>query len=276
MRFSLDDYRSMCGNGKETWTNERENAAVDALIASAKVAINAGLDICIDNTHLVPRLPRRYRKELSPLGVCFKVHDFTHVTVDECIARDLERAEPVGEAVIRKMAARHADATKKGWRLTDEWMNSDLYIVPKPYEGHPSLPSVVLCDIDGTVAIHGDERGHYEYEKVLTDKPNPAIVQLVRDLAENVGIIFLSGREDRCRLDTEEWLWGNGLSDGDAQLFMRTTGDHRPDYIVKAELFDAHVRDWYNVDFVLDDRDQVVKMWREMGLTCLQVAPGSF
>ena len=27
---------------------------------------------------------------------------------------------------------------------------------------------------------------------------------------------------------------------------------------------------------VLDDRNQVVKMWRENGLTCLQVAEGDF
>ena len=27
---------------------------------------------------------------------------------------------------------------------------------------------------------------------------------------------------------------------------------------------------------VFDDRDKVVKMWREIGLTCMQVAPGNF
>ena len=33
----------------------------------------------------------------------------------------------------------------------------------------------------------------------------------------------------------------------------------------------------YDVAGVLDDRDQVVKMWRnELGLTCLQVAEGNF
>jgi hypothetical protein len=36
------------------------------------------------------------------------------------------------------------------------------------------------------------------------------------------------------------------------------------------------VRDNFDVQFVLDDRDQVVEMWRAMGLTCLQVAPGNF
>lgn len=54
-------------------------------------------------------------------------------------------------------------------------------------------------------------------------------------------------------------------------LFMREA-----DYIVKAELFDKYVRHNYNVIGVLDDRTQVVNMWRSMGLTCLQVAPGDF
>lgn len=60
-------------------------------------------------------------------------------------------------------------------------------------------------------------------------------------------------------------------------LFMRATGDNRRDDIVKRELFDAHIRDHFNVRYVLDDRDRVVKMWRnELGLTVLQVAEGNF
>lgn len=51
--------------------------------------------------------------------------------------------------------------------------------------------------------------------------------------------------------------------------------DHE-DSIIKRELFEAHVRDTYAVRFVLDDRNQVVRMWRSLGLTCLQVADGAF
>ena len=59
-------------------------------------------------------------------------------------------------------------------------------------------------------------------------------------------------------------------------LFMRASGDTRKDEIVKLELFDAHVRGKYDVRLVLDDRDRVVRMWRSIGLTCLQVADGEF
>lgn len=53
-------------------------------------------------------------------------------------------------------------------------------------------------------------------------------------------------------------------------------GDMRKDSIVKRELFDAHIRDVYDVHYVLDDRQQVVDMWRGLGLAVFQVAPGDF
>ncbi|WP_216080453.1 hypothetical protein, partial [Shigella flexneri] len=59
-------------------------------------------------------------------------------------------------------------------------------------------------------------------------------------------------------------------------LSMRKDGDVREDSIVKLEMFNEHIRDKYYVDFVLDDRNQVVELWRSLGLTCLQVADGCF
>ena len=57
---------------------------------------------------------------------------------------------------------------------------------------------------------------------------------------------------------------------------MRTPKDNRKDCIIKRELFDAHIKGKYYIDFVLDDRNQMVDLWRSMGLTCLQVADGNF
>ena len=270
LRFNLDDYRAMMGNGKETWSTERERVAIDCMIESARQAILAGNDVVMDNTHLVPRLPRMYRKAFASLGVTFQVHDFTHVSVDECIANDQRRDSLVGETGIRRMAA----APKGSWHLTEKWMNMAEYVMPKPYLPDRHLPQAIIVDIDGTVAIHGDERGHYEYEKVADDLPNSNVIRLVQSLREDHEIIFLSGREDRCRSETETWLVRYLMVSG--PLFMRTTGDHRPDYIIKQELFDASIRDHYNVICVLDDRDQVIRMWRQMGLTALQVAYGDF
>jgi hypothetical protein len=59
-------------------------------------------------------------------------------------------------------------------------------------------------------------------------------------------------------------------------LFMRGDDDYRPDEIVKRELYEENVLGNYDVVGVIDDRSKVVKMWRELGLTCLQVAEGAF
>jgi len=56
---------------------------------------------------------------------------------------------------------------------------------------------------------------------------------------------------------------------------MRKAGDNRKDSIVKYEILQELIKEYY-IEYVFDDRDQVVKMWREAGLRCLQVAPGNF
>lgn len=59
-------------------------------------------------------------------------------------------------------------------------------------------------------------------------------------------------------------------------LYLRPNGDKRKDYVVKRQIYEESVKDKFNVLFVLEDRDQVVKMWREIGLTCFQVEYGDF
>ena len=92
-------------------------------------------------------------------------------------------------------------------------------------------------------------------------------------------IIFLSGREDKYKPQTQEFLSKAVKCARDWQhlLYMRESGDYRKDSIVKKELFINNVQSKWNVLFVLDDRQQVVDMWRdECGLTCFQVAKGDF
>jgi hypothetical protein len=66
---------------------------------------------------------------------------------------------------------------------------------------------------------------------------------------------------------TEEWLKLHGVPYD--EIYMRPAEDKREDSIIKQELFDAHIRDRYNVLFVLDDRNRVVDMWRRNGLDSL-------
>ena len=77
------------------------------------------------------------------------------------------------------------------------------------------------------------------------------------------------------RGETEAWL---DLYVGVpyAELFMREYGDTRKDAVVKREIFETEVRDRWRIVGVFDDRQQVVRMWRDLGLTVFQVAEGDF
>jgi len=130
-----------------------------------------------------------------------------------------------------------------------------------------------IFDIDGTLALKCD-RSPYDYSKVNLDKPNAEVVRMAKILSEKYKIIILSGREDSCRKETEKWLEDNGIKY--LYLFMRRSGDQRRDSIVKAELYISMINLEFNVLGIFDDRNQVVDMWRSLGLTCFQVANGDF
>ena len=57
---------------------------------------------------------------------------------------------------------------------------------------------------------------------------------------------------------------------------MRKDNDFRPDEEIKKEIYFNKIINNYNILFILDDRTKVVKMWRELKLTCLQVDDGDF
>lgn len=57
---------------------------------------------------------------------------------------------------------------------------------------------------------------------------------------------------------------------------MRPAGNMEKDSVIKRRLYEEHIKGTYNVAYVIDDRNQVVEMWRSLGLRCLQVANGDF
>ena len=74
-----------------------------------------------------------------------------------------------------------------------------------------------------------------------------------------------------------EWIDQNmSFLKDDYHIFMRKEGDSRNDGIIKTEIFDEHIKDKFYVCAVFDDRDRVVKAWRDIGLLCLQVNYGDF
>ena len=163
------------------------------------------------------------------------------------------------------------------------------------------MKNIIICDLDGTLCdithrLHHVEQSPKNWDAffagVLGDGLNYAVLevlqltQLTDDLQHTWNdLVLVSGRPERCRADTIQWLENNCSIDvaqsnekpeeGYARLYMRKDGDFRPDHEVKQEILDSSI-DKDRVLFVLDDRQQVVDMWRRNGLTCFQVAEGNF
>ncbi|MCC6315090.1 MAG: polynucleotide kinase, partial [Thermomicrobiales bacterium] len=101
------------------------------------------------------------------------------------------------------------------------------------------------------------------------------VYMAIRRGAPEVVVLLVSGREERWRPETERWLRRHDIA-YDA-LYLRPTGDHRRDTIVKREIYERHIARRYRVRVVFEDRDQTVRLWRDdLGLPCFQVAWGAF
>lgn len=268
-RINKDELRTMLDAGKFSSGNEDfVLAARDALIL---LALREGKHVIVDDTNLHPKHETQIRSLVSShnkatgdsVSVSVK---FFPINLEDAIRRDLQRPQSVGERVIRKMY--------------DEFLKPKSVLLAQDQ----SLPHAIIVDIDGTVALKG-ERSPFDWANVHQDTPNEPIVRMVESLAVAADVVwlFISGRDEICRDATTTWLQqhmpiasGKSTTASDIMLWMRPVGDVRKDAVVKREIYDNHIAGKYYVRFVLDDRNQVVEMWRELGLTCLQVADGDF
>lgn len=249
-RINNDSLRDMLDNSKWSGPNEKFIGKVrDVLILEA---LAAGKDVIVDNCNVNPIHEARIRELVTKYGKPVDIEVlFFDVPVTECIERDLKRPISVGEKVIRSMYNQH--------------LRPEIPVIA-PIDG---VTSAIICDIDGTLALHVD-RSPYDTEKCETDLVNTPIRHLVNTyVANGETLIVVSGRDELYRPHTERWLTNNGINWH--LLFMRPRADRRNDNIVKQEIYEKFIRGQYNVRFVVDDRLRVVRMWHEQGLTVLRV-----
>lgn len=273
---SRDDLRVLLFNGDDQDYYHRpdlrdcESLVTKIEHATIREALRAGNDVISDNTGI----QWKFVKAIANIGyaenaeVELKVFD---VPLLIALERNATRALLGGRNVPEEVIKKQYNALKSNKNMT---LNKP--VPPKPYNGTYGKPKSVLVDIDGTLAIMGD-RSPYDWRSVGVDTINESVRDVVDALALNgYFIIIMSGRDGSCRAETEMWLDKHLGSYNYNMLLMREAGDQRKDSIVKLELFDAHIRDNYDVAFCLDDRDQVVKMYRDMGLSVFQVNYGDF
>ena len=137
------------------------------------------------------------------------------------------------------------------------------------------MKEYVIVDIDGTVA-DANHRLHYIqgknknwdifYSEADKDMPIVEIIRLVRSLQKNYIIIFCTGRRESIRDITNKWLVKNVIPYTSYSLYMRKDGDLRPDSVAKMELLDNAGIKPKDIAFVLEDRNSMVKAWRDRGV----------
>lgn len=144
---------------------------------------------------------------------------------------------------------------------------------------------IVIFDLDGTLADINHRRSCLDlappdwktFNALMgDDTTNKPIVDLYRLIwgSGKYQMVIVSGRSEEFRKFTEQWLSWNEISF--STLFMRSKNDTRADYLVKQEILDQILSSGSEVAFVVDDRQQVVDMWRRNGITCLQCDTGNF
>jgi hypothetical protein len=273
------------------WTPKKEEFILQCRNAIIKEALLEGFNVIVDDTNLggnhIENLTQFASLFESQVGEKIEVEindSFLSVPIEECIERDRKR-ESSGRKVGRNTILRMA----KGAGLIPEDFEFKPYTCDATRywkEWDVNLPDCIICDLDGTLSLMHNNRSPYEADKCGSDLLNIPVAEILKDIhchnamkdMECIGrqtrIILFSGRSDAGREATEKWLEEYDIPYD--ELHMRVDGDFQKDSPLKTDMYKQHVEGKYNVRYVLDDRDQVVETWRDLGLLCLQVYYGDF
>jgi len=137
------------------------------------------------------------------------------------------------------------------------------------------LQPIFVFDMDGTLTTVGNrlkylaakewDKFYFAADQDLPNYPMLALFKALQDSGAEIRIV--TGRPERTRELTLDWLAKQGIDFPTKYLYMRKNHDFRPDYVLKLGL----VKEFQNrIQMVFEDRTQVVSMWRENGIPCCQ------
>lgn len=280
VRFNNDDIRNMLG---KYWVTSREHLVSKLKESFLEEAMLHQYDIICDNLNLNPKEIQFYQDHIDKFnaenadlikekvleGYTLEfINCFT--PVEECIRRDSLRPAPIGEKVIRDQWRRY-----RNFILGIENNNLKKRIESQ----NQTLPHCIMVDLDATVALNLNGRPFYGEgcaEGIVDDYPIIPIINIVKGYKNTV--LYVTGREntESIRNATAQWIDKHiGFKEND-QLIMRPEGDCSKGDVCKKALYEEFVKDKFCVDFVLEDSNKVVQMYRDLGLTVLQPNEGKF
>ena len=274
VRVNRDDFRLM-QFGDTLMSPFYEERITKMVEASVITLLKNHTNVIIDATNSSLRtLEDMVRTYTEYADISFKVFD---LSVEELVKRCDKRYEQTGEFIPKSAIEKHVTQLQ----YTKE--KFDFKPIPRTvkeatltYTAQDStLPKAVICDLDGTLSLLNgrDPYDASSADEDLLNVPVARVLQMAK--AQGYKVILLSGREQLYREPTERFLSKHQIAYD--LLLMRTTNDYRKDNIIKKELFQQEIAGKYFIEFLLDDRNQVVDMWRkDLQLPCFQVNYGDF
>lgn len=248
---------------KYKFSKVNENTITTIQRELIKESLKLGKSIIISDTNLNKNHRINLLAFLSELGYKGKVEfEYFYLPIQTLLDNNLNRTDSRPLEVIYRMS-----------KQMREEMGKPIY------KANKELPKAIIFDIDGTLAHNKGHRGPFEYDKSIDDEVDGFLVEQLRfNYYTGINIIILTGRESDKDSNkssvTVEWLNKHGIPFD--EIYCRAHKDHRNDAIVKEELFFDNIADRFNVQCVFDDREQVVNMWRDIDVTCYQVAKNLF
>jgi predicted kinase len=279
-RINRDDLRQMNDNHLfQEGQQEREAFITREVEALVWEALRSEFDVILDNTHLSSSSRKGIHQLAERCGNVQIQERVLAVPLEQILWQNEQRSgeRRVPPEVICQKAAQYGLGCDGTFRNIQD---RDTYYPPvqdtAPLIQDSLLPAAVICDLDGTLSLIG-KRNPYDASTCEMDEVNqPVAILLGAMAAQGTQVLFVSGRQEKDREPTLRFLRTKIPGVCWQQLWMRATGDQRKDAMVKQEIFDQYIRDQYYVHFVVDDRPQVVRMWRGLGLTVLQVNDREF
>lgn len=216
--------------------------------------------IC-DNTHLKREYIVDYKKWNVPIEL-----EFFDVGLQTALQYNNTRARRVDKNIIEKQYQQFKS-------LVASIKYKPLKLEPVVLKNDDMKESCYVFDIDGTLA-HTDGRSPFDFYKVGLDLYDWPVGNIADALNKNQNsIIIATGREDVCEKETENWLKEFGIKY--SKMYMRKEKDFRPDWLVKQEMAQNICKD-YNIVAWIDDRLQVTRHLRMLGIKVLNVSHGNF
>jgi len=269
--INRDSYRLMLAQSQ--MLDPKGEKLVTQLVENAiSTAVNFKFNVIVDQTNVNIKYLDAMVDFCQKLGdVEFKIFD---VPVELAIERDAKREAKVGDEVIKKMYTNYRNLYDSNFNFSYRRKKPRM-ITNIDWTPDNNLPNAVIFDIDGTLAHVNGKRGHFDWNNVDKDFVDERVRETLK-IHKNAGykIIIVTGRDGSCEELTKMWLTENKIHFD--YFYIRPTGNFDKDTIIKKRIFDEYINGKFNVLCVYDDRNQVVTMWREIGLKCYQVINGDY